>query len=88
VAPYGLPYRRRGVSRPVLDGLARYRSRSPAGTIPVISYAPDNRSTMTKTLRRLRLALSGLIAEDRPGFKRLDVSPARPDDGSWLEPHH
>ena len=36
--------------------------------------------------RRLRNALSGLIAEDRPGFKRIDVSPARYDDGSWLEP--
>jgi hypothetical protein len=37
------------------------------------------------TLRRLRLALSDLVAEDRSGFKRLDVSPARPDDGAWLE---
>jgi hypothetical protein len=27
-----------------------------------------------------------LIAEDRPDFKRIDVSPARSDDGSWLEP--
>jgi hypothetical protein len=41
---------------------------------------------MTDTLRRLRLALSGLVAEDRPSFKRLDVSPVRYDDGSWLEP--
>lgn len=39
---------------------------------------------MTKTLRRISLAFSGLVAEDRPGFKRLDVSPARYDDGSWL----
>jgi hypothetical protein len=36
--------------------------------------------------RRLRNALSGLIAEDRPGFKRIDASSARYDDGSWLKP--
>ena len=41
---------------------------------------------MTYTLRRLRTALSGLVAEDRPGFKRVDASPARYDDGSWLKP--
>jgi hypothetical protein len=41
---------------------------------------------MTTTLRRFRRAVSGLVAEDRPNFKRLDVSPARYDDGSWLEP--
>jgi hypothetical protein len=29
--------------------------------------------------------LAALAAtEDRPLFKRIDVSPARPDDGSWL----
>jgi hypothetical protein len=37
-------------------------------------------------LRRLGRALSDLVAEDRPGFKRIDVSPARYDDGSWLRP--
>jgi hypothetical protein len=36
------------------------------------------------TLNRLRRALSGLVAEDRDGFKRIDASPARPDDASWL----
>jgi hypothetical protein len=41
---------------------------------------------MTSPLHRLRVALSGLVAEDRPGFKRIDVSPARPDDGAWLKP--
>jgi hypothetical protein len=41
---------------------------------------------MTAHLRRMRRALSDLVAEDRPGFKRLDVSAARYDDGSWLEP--
>jgi hypothetical protein len=41
---------------------------------------------MPETLRRVRLALAGLVAEDRPGFKRLDASPARPDDGAWLKP--
>jgi hypothetical protein len=40
---------------------------------------------MTTTLRRFRTALSGLVAEDRPAFKRVDaVSRARYDDGSWL----
>jgi hypothetical protein len=39
---------------------------------------------MTKTLRKLRTALSDLAAEDRTGFKRVDSSPARPDDASWL----
>ena len=39
----------------------------------------------TPALRRFRNALSGLVAEDRPAYKRIDVSPARYDDGSWLE---
>jgi hypothetical protein len=39
---------------------------------------------MPSTLRRLRLVLSDLVAEDRPAFKRIDASPARPDDGAWL----
>ena len=39
-------------------------------------------------LRRFRTALSGLVAEDRPAYKRLDVSPARYDDGSWLQSRH
>jgi hypothetical protein len=41
---------------------------------------------MSNPLRRIRSALSGLVAEDRNGFKRIDASPARSDDGSWLEP--
>jgi hypothetical protein len=36
------------------------------------------------TITRLRRALSGLVAEDRPGFKRVDASPVRADDASWL----
>jgi hypothetical protein len=40
---------------------------------------------MTLALRRVRGALTGLVAEDRPSFKRLDASPARYDDGSWLQ---
>jgi hypothetical protein len=40
---------------------------------------------MTNAFRRLRATLSELVAEDRPGFKRLDASPARPDDGAWFE---
>jgi hypothetical protein len=43
---------------------------------------------MTTMLRRFRRAVSELGAEDRPGFKRVDVSPARYDDGSWLTPEH
>ena len=39
---------------------------------------------MTNTFRRLRRTFSELVAEDRPGFKRLDASAARYDDGSWL----
>jgi hypothetical protein len=39
---------------------------------------------MTSTLRRLRRAFVLLGAEDRPNFKRIDASPARYDDGSWL----
>jgi hypothetical protein len=39
---------------------------------------------MSKQFRRVSLAIADLVAEDRPGFKRLDVSPARPDDGAWL----
>jgi hypothetical protein len=40
---------------------------------------------MNSTLRRLSRTLSGLVAEDRPGFKSIDRSPARPDDGKWLK---
>jgi hypothetical protein len=35
-------------------------------------------------MNRLRRAFSGLVAEDRDGFKRVDASPARSDDASWL----
>jgi hypothetical protein len=65
------------------------RSRSRPGTIPVIAYAPKNRNTVSNMLRRVRrrrLALSDVIAEDRPDFKRIDVTAAQYRDGSWLEP--
>ena len=39
---------------------------------------------MTRKLPSLRRMLSDLVAEDRTGFKRVDASPARYDDGSWL----
>jgi hypothetical protein len=39
-------------------------------------------------LRRIRRALSSVVAEDRPAFKRIDASPARYDDGSWLTDKH
>jgi hypothetical protein len=41
---------------------------------------------MTEMFRRLRRALSDVVAEDRPEFKRIDASPARYDDGAWLKP--
>jgi hypothetical protein len=34
---------------------------------------------------RLRRAATGLAPEGRPDFKRIDASPARYDDGSWLK---
>ena len=37
-----------------------------------------------KTFHNLRRTLSGLVAEDRDGFKRIDASSAKYDDGSWL----
>ena len=37
------------------------------------------------TINRIRTALSGLVAETRPEFKRVDASRARYDDGSWLK---
>jgi hypothetical protein len=41
---------------------------------------------MSQMLRRLRRAVADFGAEDRPAFKRVDASPARYDDGSWLKP--
>jgi hypothetical protein len=41
---------------------------------------------MNQKMRRFRLAVAGLVAEDRPSFKRIDASPAKYDDGSWLAP--
>ena len=41
---------------------------------------------MSAKLNRLRHALADLAAEDRREFKRVDVSPALYDDGSWLKP--
>jgi hypothetical protein len=43
---------------------------------------------MSDRLRRIRNALGNLVAEDRPEFKRIDASPALPDDGSWLKSQH
>ena len=40
---------------------------------------------MTTKLNSLRRVMSGLVAEDRPSFKRIDASPSvKYDDGSWL----
>ncbi len=55
--------------------LTRCRAEAPHVTI----------HTMTNTFRRIRSALSDLVAEDRPSFQRIDASSARYDDGSWLE---
>jgi hypothetical protein len=44
---------------------------------------------MTKTrLSRIRNAVAGFVAEDRPSFKRIDASRAKYDDGSWLTARH
>ena len=43
---------------------------------------------MSTKLNRVRRALAGLAAEDRPEFKRVDVSPARYDAGVWLASRH
>jgi hypothetical protein len=43
---------------------------------------------MNRPLRTLRRTVAALPAEDRPGFKRIDASPALYDDGSWLKPNH
>ena len=40
---------------------------------------------MTTKLNSLRRAMSGLVAEDRPAFKRIDASSVKYDDGSWLK---
>jgi hypothetical protein len=50
----------------------------------VVSLITHQESTMNKHLRRIGAALSSLVAEDRPGFRHLDVSSAQYDDGSWL----
>jgi hypothetical protein len=39
---------------------------------------------MTTVFTRIRRAVSDLVAEDRPDFKRVDVSRVRYDDGAWL----
>jgi hypothetical protein len=49
----------------------------------VVAAGPDCDHDHMK-LNRIRSALSNLVAEDRPGFKRIDASSARYDDGSWL----
>ena len=39
-------------------------------------------STVLTTVRRV---VSGLVPEDRPAFKRVDVSRVAYDDGAWLD---
>ena len=41
---------------------------------------------MNQLLHRLRRAVASVSFEDRPEFKRVDVSPARYDSGAWLKP--
>jgi hypothetical protein len=41
---------------------------------------------VTNALTSLRRAVASLAVEDRPNFKRVDVSRAKYDDGAWLEP--
>ena len=39
---------------------------------------------MRQLLRHIRHAVAGVVAEDRPDFKRIDASPVVFDDGLWL----
>ena len=41
---------------------------------------------MITKLNSIRRLMSGLVAEDRPGFKRLDAATpsVQYDDGAWL----
>jgi hypothetical protein len=64
------------MTAPSVDLLARYRDDPPEATI----------CDMSNAFRTIGRAVSGLIAEDRPAFKRIDASTARYDDGSWLKP--
>ena len=41
---------------------------------------------MSQLLHRIRHAVAGLAAEDRPAFKKIDASPVVFDDGAWLSP--
>ena len=43
---------------------------------------------MPALFRRFRNTLASAVAEDRPAFKRIDASPVKYDDGSWLPPKH
>jgi len=43
---------------------------------------------MHSVIRRIRRSASDLVADTRPGFNRIDASPARYDDGSWLKSNH
>jgi len=64
------------VPAPCAHLLTRYRGGHPEVTI----------CDMSNAIRTIGRAVSGLIAEDRPAFKRIDASRARYDDGSWLKP--
>jgi hypothetical protein len=48
------------------------------------STSPEMNGSQMFKLRRISRAFSELVAEDRDGFKRIDASPAKPDDGAWL----
>ena len=47
-------------------------------------YTPNGGVPVSQLLRRVRDAITGLVAEDRPAFKRIDASPVVFDDGAWL----
>ena len=52
---------------------------------PSFAVRADVTMLAMNTLNRIRRTLTGLVAEDRPHFKRIDASKARYDDGSWLK---
>jgi hypothetical protein len=66
--------------------VARCRNARPAVTVSVVvAYRPlENGIAMFQTVRRIYHAVADLAPEDRPAFKRIDASPAKPDDGAWL----
>ena len=52
---------------------------------PSSEVVADVTMPFMSTINRIRRSLTGLAAETRPEFKRVDASRAQYDDGSWLK---